>query len=48
MYKPSTCLVVITYFPTCLPYVWDLFPTELVAKVKPNTNSVGVNSSTSE
>jgi hypothetical protein len=38
MYKPSTYLVV-TYFPT---YIWDLFPTELVTKVKPNVNSVEV------
>ncbi len=38
MCKPSTYLVV-TYFPT---YIWDLFPTELVTKVKPNVNSVEV------
>jgi hypothetical protein len=38
MYKPSTYLVV-TYFPT---YIWDLFPTELVTKMKPNVNSVEV------
>jgi hypothetical protein len=39
MHKPSTYLV-IAYFPTYLPiYIWDLFPTELVIKVKPNINS---------
>jgi len=42
MYKPSTCLVVITYFPTYFAYVWDLFLTELVTKVKPEINSVDV------
>ncbi len=42
MYKPSTYLVV-TYFPTYLPiYIWGLFPTQLVTKVKPNINSVKV------
>jgi hypothetical protein len=38
MYKPSTSLAV-TYFAT---YIWDLFLTELVTKVKPNINSVEV------
>jgi len=38
MYKPSTSLP-ITYFPT---YIWDLFLTEFVTKVKPNINSVEV------
>jgi hypothetical protein len=38
MYKPSTYLVFI-YFPT---YIWDLFPTELVTKVKPNINAVQI------
>jgi hypothetical protein len=28
MYKPSTYQV-ITYFSTYLPYIWDLFPTEI-------------------
>jgi hypothetical protein len=46
MYKPSTYLVVtylLTYLPTYLPtYVWDLFPTEMVTKVKPYINSVEV------
>jgi hypothetical protein len=37
MYKPSTYLKV-AYFPTYLP-IWDLFPTELVTKMKPNINS---------
>jgi hypothetical protein len=46
MYKASTSLV-LTYFcsylPTYLPtYVWDLFPTELITKMKPNINSVEV------
>jgi hypothetical protein len=46
MYKASTSLVV-TYFPsyllTYLPtHVWDLFPTELITKMKPNINSVEV------
>jgi hypothetical protein len=42
MYKPSTYLVV-AYFPTYLPTsVWNLFPTELVTKVKLNINSVEV------
>jgi hypothetical protein len=42
MYKPSTHLLV-TYFPTYLPiYIRDLFPTELVTKVKPNIKSVQV------
>jgi hypothetical protein len=40
MYKPSTYLIV-TYFPTNLP-IGNLFPTELVAKVKPNINLVEV------
>jgi hypothetical protein len=40
MYKPSTYLVVI-YFPT---NVWDLFLTELVAKLKPHINLVEVHS----
>jgi hypothetical protein len=40
--KPSTYLVV-TYFPAYLPiYMRDLFPTELVTKVKPNTKPVEV------
>jgi len=39
MDKPSTYLVV-THFPTYLPICWDLFPTELVTKVKPNMNWV--------
>jgi hypothetical protein len=36
--KPSTYLVgtLISYLST---YIWDLFPTELVTKVKPNINS---------
>jgi hypothetical protein len=38
MYKPSTSLPV-TYFPT---YIWDLFFTELVTKVKSNINLVEV------
>jgi hypothetical protein len=38
MYKPSTYLV-FTYFST---YLWYLFLTELVTKVKPNINSVEV------
>jgi hypothetical protein len=38
MYKPST-YVEVAYFPTYLP-IWDLFPTELVTKMKPNMNSV--------
>jgi hypothetical protein len=38
MYKPSTYLEV-AYFPTYMP-IWDLFPTELVTKMKPNINSV--------
>jgi len=42
MYKASTYLVV-TYFPTYLPtYIWDLFVTNLVTKVKLNINSVEV------
>jgi hypothetical protein len=42
MYKPSIYLV-IAYFLTYLStYIWDLFPTELVTKVKPNINSVEV------
>jgi hypothetical protein len=41
MYKPSTYLVV-TYFLTYL-YIWDLFLTELISKVKPNINSLQVN-----
>jgi hypothetical protein len=37
MYKPSTYLVVVTYFPLYLPiYETWIFPTELVTKVKPN------------
>jgi hypothetical protein len=39
MYKPSTYLVVFIYFPT---YIWDLFPTKLVTKVKPTINSVEI------
>jgi hypothetical protein len=43
MYKPSTSLVVVTYFPTYLSiYEAWIFPTELVTKVKPNVNSVEV------
>jgi len=46
MYKPSTQLV-ITYFPTYLPtYIWELFPTQLVTKVKPNINPVWGSSTT--
>jgi hypothetical protein len=46
MYKPSSYLVV-TYFSTNQPtYVWDLFPTELVTKVKPKINSVWGSSTT--
>jgi hypothetical protein len=42
MYKPSTYLLV-AYFLTYLSiYMRDLFPTELVTKVKPNINSVKV------
>jgi hypothetical protein len=42
MCKASTYLVVM-YIPTYLPInVRDLFPTKLVTKVKPNTNSVQV------
>jgi hypothetical protein len=41
MYKTSTYLVV-TYFPTYVPYIWDLFPTKLVTKVKTHINSVEV------
>jgi hypothetical protein len=41
MYKPSTYLVII-YFPNLSTYIWDLFLTELVTKVKPHTNSVEV------
>jgi hypothetical protein len=38
MYKPSTYLEA-AYLPTYLP-IWDLFPTELVTKMKPNISSV--------
>jgi hypothetical protein len=38
MYKPSTYLEV-AYFPTYMP-IWNLLPTELVTKMKPNMNSV--------
>jgi hypothetical protein len=42
MYKPSTYQV-LTYFLYQVPtYVWDLFPSELATKVKPNINSVAV------
>ncbi len=41
MYKPSSYLVV-TFFFYLFAYVWDLFLTELVTKVKPNINSVEV------
>jgi hypothetical protein len=42
MYKPSTYLLVVTYFPIYLPIYDTYFPTELVTKVKPNINSVEV------
>jgi hypothetical protein len=42
MYKPSTYLVVIYLFSYLSTYIGDLFPTELVTKVKPNINSVEV------
>jgi hypothetical protein len=41
MYKPSTYLV-ITYFPTYLPMYETYFLQNLVAKVKPNINSLEV------
>jgi len=41
MYKPSPYLEV-GYFPYLSTYIWDLFPPELVTKVKPNINSVEV------
>jgi hypothetical protein len=41
MYKPSTYLEV-AYFPCLSPYIWDLFPTELDTKGKPNITSVEV------
>jgi hypothetical protein len=37
MYKPSTYLF--SYLST---HIWDLFPTELFTKVKPNINFVDV------
>jgi hypothetical protein len=39
MYKPSTYLEV-AYFSYLYAYIWDLFPAELVTKMKPNMNSV--------
>jgi hypothetical protein len=42
MYKPSTYLVSSYLFSYLFTYVWDLFLTELVTKVKPNINSVDV------
>jgi len=45
MYKPSTYLVVtlFSYLSSYLPiYIWDLFPTETITKVKRNINSVEV------
>jgi hypothetical protein len=45
MYKPSTYLVLTTYFLTYLPiylYMRPIFPTELVTQVKLNINSVEV------
>jgi hypothetical protein len=41
MYKPSTYLIV-TYFPTYLPIYETYFLQSLLAKVKPNINSVEV------
>jgi hypothetical protein len=42
MYKPSTYLVD-AYFPTYISsYIWDLFLTKLITKVKPNINLVEV------
>jgi hypothetical protein len=41
MYKPSP-YIVITYFPYLSAYVWELFPTELVTKMKSTINSVEV------
>jgi hypothetical protein len=41
MYKPSIYLVVAFFF-NLSTYIWDLFLTELVTKVKPNINSVEV------
>ncbi len=42
MYKPATYLVVTYLFSYLSTYIADLFPTELVTKVKPNINSVEV------
>jgi hypothetical protein len=39
MYEPSTYLQV-AYFSYLSAYIWDLFLTELVTKMKPNINSV--------
>ncbi len=44
-FKPSTYLVV-TYFFTLSTCLWELFPTEMVTKVKPNINSVEVHPTT--
>jgi hypothetical protein len=42
MYKPSTYLLSGYLFYYISTYIWDLFPIELVTKVKPNINSVEV------
>jgi hypothetical protein len=34
--------LIVTYFPNLSTYIYDLFLTELVTKVKPNINSVEV------
>jgi hypothetical protein len=39
MYKPFTYLI-ITFFSLGIFYIWDLFFTKLVTKVKPNINSI--------
>jgi hypothetical protein len=42
MYKPSTYLPSNYLFFSLPAYVWDIFLTELVTKVKPKINSVEV------
>jgi hypothetical protein len=42
MYKPSTYLVVVTYFPTYLPIYETYFLQNWLPRSKPNINSVEV------